>query len=694
MDAELAPGLVLGVDVGGTFTDVVAVEAATGRLRLALKLLSTPGDPAEAVLAGVDRVRAALGGDVEALMHGTTVGTNALIEKRGARTALVATAGFRDVIELRRQARPLLFDLAQRVSQPLVPRDLRIEVAERLAADGSVVTPLQDGAIAAAAATLAAAKVEAVAICLLHSYADDRHERAMEAALRDALPGAFVTCSSDVCREYREFERFSTATVNAYIGPPVRRYLQRLEGALSSRGIARFGIVKSNGGITGAANAARHPVHLIESGPAAGLIAAASLARGEGELNLIAFDMGGTTAKAGVVLDGKPRLTPEFVADRFVDGVDRGGYPLRSPALDVIEIGAGGGSIAAIDSGGVLKVGPRSAGADPGPACYGRGGTLPTVTDAHLVAGTLDPGSYGPDALRLDEELARRAIADHVARPLGWDVERAAEAILAIATASMVEMVRLATVRRGLDPRDFALLAYGGAGPMHAAAIAREVGCRTMLLPPSPGLFSALGALLGGARHDIVRTMLQPADALDPATLAATLDAMGRELAARLESDRELSPGGAATHAVALDMRFKGQLFEIAVPIDRGALPSGAEAARAFRKAYAAEYGYDLTEASVEIVSLRSSASLNPWQAALPERQRSVPLSPMRRSVLDGGRRIDMPVVARESLADGAPLAGPALIVEASTTLRVLAGQRAVMRKSGVLAVSEESRDA
>ena len=674
----------IGVDVGGTFTDIYVVDPATGRVRQAFKLPSTPGNPAAAILDGLDR----LSDEPPArVFHGTTVGTNALIQKRGARTALVTTAGFRDVLALRRQARPRLYDLMPVVSPPLAPRAHRFEVIERMSYDGTVLTPLDAESLAHVVDALAAADVEAVAVDLLHGYANDAHERAVAAAIAERLPDIYVTVGSEVCREFREFERVSTTVMNAYLGPVVGGYVADLEDRLAARDAGPLAIVKSNGGVTSAANARRYPVHLIESGPAAGIMAAVALAGDEGVGNLIAFDMGGTTAKVGVIQDGAPRLTTEFAADRFVEGRDHGGYPIKSPVIDMIEIGAGGGSIARLDRAGVIKVGPESAGADPGPACYGRGGERPTVTDAHLIAGTLAPESFGGDGLTLDIDLAREAIARDIAAPLGWRVERAAHAILRLATANMAEMVRLATLRRGLDPRDFALLAYGGAGPLHAAEIAREVGVTTVLVPPYPGLFSATGTLLGGIRHDLVQTVMRDLDGIDADAIPDAFAALRTRADDAVAAEAELTADIAPTLVRSLDLRFKGQLFELNLPLSDG--PDDAAAIeRDFRNLYRRTYGYDLPAVGVEVVNARLSASLPLWPHGLPaaDAPTEAPMA-TRRVVDEDGTATKLPVWPRGGVPAGEAIDGPLLVHDDSTTIRVLAGQRVRALPSGVLQI-------
>jgi N-methylhydantoinase A len=678
--------LVVGADVGGTFTDIVAIEPDTGQIAAAFKLPTTPDNPADAILAGLDRL-----GAVGRVLHGATVGTNALIQKRGARTGLITTKGFRDVLELRRQARPRLYDLRPQVSPPLVERVLRHEADERMGYNGKPLRPLDSASLERAIDALEAAGVEAVVVAFLHSYANDAHERQAAEAVRRRLPGVFVTISSDVVREYREFERISTAVVNAYVGPPVRRYLEDLRGRLESRGVGAFGVVKSNGGLASAESAARQPVHLIESGPAAGVVAAAAFGAAENEPNVIAFDMGGTTAKVGVVQDGAARLTTEFYADRLVDGFDLGGYPIRSPVIDIVEIGAGGGSIARVDAAGVIKVGPQSAGAEPGPACYGRGGDLPTVTDAHAVIGMLDVASFAESGVALDLEAARAAIEKHVARPLGWNPVRAAHAILALANANMVEMVRLATLRRGLDPRDFALAAYGGAGPLHAAEVAREVGVPRALVPREPGLFSALGALLSEVRHDMVQTVLVEPKNMSPDDFARVFGELEARMRAALEADAALTDGVAPRLVRALDLRFRGQLFELTLALEDGAVDGG-EVERRFRSLYRDTYGYDLPAASPEIVNARLAASVAVSRHGLPRAGagRGGGRPSRHALVAPDGSRIEIDVWRRVDLPAGEPLRGPLLVRDDGSTIRVLAGQRLTARPSGVLAIEEE----
>ncbi|MFG1463695.1 hydantoinase/oxoprolinase family protein [Xanthobacter sp. DSM 24535] len=674
--------LVIGVDVGGTFTDAVVLDRETGTLLDAFKVPSTPADPAEAVLCVIARIARAFDVRGSVVCHGTTVGTNTLIERLGARSALLATEGFSDVVALRRQDRPSLYDFDVRISEPLVPAARRIGVAERTAADGSIVRPLVLEDHTAALARLQAAGVQSVAISFLHAYANADHEQQMEAAVRDALPGVYVTRSSDVCPEFREYERTSTTVVNAYIGPAVGRYVGVLSDALRAQGVGRLMIVKSNGGLTSPENAARYPVHLIESGPAAQLTASASFARAKRCPDMVAFDMGGTTAKAGVIRAGEPEMTTEFYADRLVDGREVGGYAIRSSVLDLVEIGAGGGSIAWIDEARVLKVGPTSAGASPGPACYGRGGTRPTVTDAHAVIGTLSAELFEASGIAFHREAAVAAIRQHVAEPFGWPIARAAYAIIDIAVANMAEMVRLTTTRRGLDPRDFALLASGGAGPLHAAAVGEEIGSAEVIVPPYPGMFSALGATLGNVRHEVTTTLLRHLDEIDDTALASAFD----QLATRADVLMAAEPEGITRPPPlrVLEARFSGQLFELPVPLGpvNAPLPAIGEISRHFRDIYRAEYGFDLPDARVQAVNARLIATGDMGHSgdllfADPEAV-ACGAQPARHidMLTRTGETCRVPVY-RAADAHGATLAGPLVIEHSGATVWVHEGQTA-----------------
>ncbi len=686
--------LLIGIDVGGTFTDAIVFDSSNGNLLAAFKVPSSTGEPGKAVIDAIEKIAQSVAIKDAVVCHGTTVGTNTLIERRGSRTALLSTAGFSDVIALRRQDRPILYSFDVRISEPLAPKQLRFDIPERVGADGSVVRPLDSSGMMQ---KLREADVEAVAISFLHSYVNDAHERALAAEIEQALPGVFVTRSSDVCPEFREYERSSTTLVNAYLGHTVSRYVSKLDRELRSRGVKRLMIVKSNGGLTSPENASRYPAHLIESGPAAQLIAAAAFARATGRPNLVAFDMGGTTAKAGVIRNGQPEMVSEFYADRLVDGREVGGYAIRSAVLDLVEIGAGGGSIAWINEANVLKVGPRSAGAIPGPACYSRGGSLPTVTDAHAVIGTLTAELFANSGVRFDREHAVEAVREHIAKPLGWTVVRAAYAIIDIAVANMAEMVRLATTQRGLDPRDFALLASGGAGPLHAAAVGMEIGAREVIVPPYPGMFSALGATLGTVRHEVTQTLLRHLRELDAADLTSAFS----QLSKRVETILSAEPAGLAVPRFErmLEARFVGQLFELRVPVgDEGdPLPSLDQIERTFRQLYLREYGFELPDAQVQLVNLRLIATIDLGYSGAPifarhEQDAGVP-EPLRSVGIfsrDGGETT-IPVYAASAAAGGG-IAGPAIIEHAGATVWLHAGQSARIESNGQVIISLAGR--
>ena len=682
--------IVLGIDVGGTFTDVIAFDKRSGRILATLKVPSTPSAPQKGAILGVDRYLNRSGQRVSSVFHGTTVGTNALIEKRGGRTALIATKGFADVIELRRQARPRLYDLNATVSEPLVPQDLRFEVDERTLFDGTHLVELTTSELDRIGECISSASVEAVAISLIHSYSNDYHEQKIGDALRKRFPKLFITLSSDVTREFREFERTSTAVVNAYIGPAVAEYLDQLARELEKRSSNALYIVKSNGGLTSVANARRFPVHLIESGPAAGVIATAALGASEGVKNLIAFDMGGTTAKVGVVVNGQPRLSTEFYADQFVDGQDLGGYPIKSPVIDIVEIGAGGGSIGHLDSANILKVGPESTGAEPGPASYGRGGILPAITDAHVALGHISADGFGSEDLTIDVNAARSAIKTNIADKLGWTTERAAWGMLEIANANMAEMVRFATLRRGLDPRDFVLVAFGGAGPLHAMEIAAEVGIPTILIPPLPGLFSAVGTVLGRLRHDLVQTFLRPTNGLNRDAIEQGF----AELRKRADSliAAETTDSSAAWEFVrTAELRYQGQLFEIEILMESEGAVEGGMLEAAFRERYRETYGYELEKNNVEVVNLRLVASAAIWDGTWPETgmtDLSGQAERTRRVLSSNGVEKEVPVIPRARLKAGEMRKGPLIIEDFGATIRVIEGQSVEVRPSGVLEIT------
>jgi N-methylhydantoinase A len=659
----------LGVDVGGTFTDVVLQRGATIEVA---KVPSTPRDQAEGVLAGARR----LGIDAAELVrfaHGTTVATNAVLERAGGDLVLLTTAGFRDLLEIARQDRPSLYDLDADRPAPLVPRDRVIEVTERLTAEGAVLTPLTDAEIDRVTAVVRGLEPTAVAISLLFSFLDDRHERRLAEALEELLPdGVTVSRSSDVLPVFREYERTSTTALNAYVDPPMSRYLGSLEDRLLADGLAvPVEVMRSGGGTFVASIAARYPVNTLLSGPAAGAWGAAAVGRACGEQRLIAFDMGGTSTDVTLIEDGRPQVT----ADGAIDGL-----PFAVTTTDIHTVGAGGGSIAWRDRGGALRVGPRSAGAEPGPACYGRGGELPTVTDANVVLGHLDPDTQLGGHLVLQPALARKAVAE-LAGELDLDVTGTAAGILRVVEAQMVKALRVVSVEKGHDPRRFTLVPFGGAGPLHQAALARELGCERVLIPPSAGVLSAVGLLSAPVTVDRVRTHLVATGAADAARLTAIweeLDTASQELVRRQ---------GAAVEAVtrAADLRYRGQAFELTVAGgDVDAMVA------AFHDAHRERYGYAQADEPVEIVNLRVRVEGPAPEAPLVEirdgRGAATAQTGERRVVHDG-QETTCPVYDRERLGAGDRFDGPAIVVGLDTTCWIASWQRATVDRIGALVI-------
>ncbi len=583
----------VGIDVGGTFTDGV-LEGA-GRLVVA-KVRTTPADLAQgfrdALTVLLERSGAGPG-EIGYLVHGSTIAANAVVEGRTARIGLLTTEGFRDVLEIGTQMRPRLYDLRYPKPPPLVPRELRLEARERMGPGGEVLAPLDSATVEVAAGRFAAAGVEAVAVCFLHSFANARHERDARRLLARRLPDVPITLSSDVVPEYREYPRTTTTALNAALLPLAGRYVADLASRLARDGIdSPLHLMQSNGGLARAAAAARSPVSLLASGPAAGVIGAAGIAAVAGCRDVLTFDMGGTTADVALVVGGEPQL-------RFRGVV--AGHDVSLPQLDVLSVGAGGGSIARVDRFGALLVGPESAGADPGPAAYGLGGDEATVTDAHVVLGTLDAGHFLGGRMTLDLRAARRAVERRVARPLGLTGEEAAGAMIRVADATMVRALRVVSVARGHDPRRFALVPFGGAGPMHACTIAEELGMRRIVVPRYPGVTSALGLLASDVRYDLRQTWVRSTSRVRPAELNRRLRALDREARELLAGAG--TAGGRARVEFQLDMRYRGQAYELTVPL-RAASLDGAE--RAFRAAHRRAYGYGSPVDEIEIVTLRA----------------------------------------------------------------------------------------
>ena len=658
----------VGVDVGGTFTDLVAREGS-GRLR-ACKVPTTPANLARGVLNGLAAVRPA--GLPASVAHGTTVVTNAIVERRGARVGLVATRGFRDVLEIGRMSRLHLYDLRLPPKpEPLVERRLRLEVSERVGPDGAVLLPLALDELPAVVEALKREDVESVAVCLLHGYANPAHERALKAALAPHF--AHLSIGSEINAEFREYERASTAVLNAAVMPLASRYLDELVAALGREAPgAVLHLLHSAGGMMSPQAARARPLAMAASGPAAGVAAAAHLARRLGLARALAFDMGGTTTDVCLIADG----VAETSAQRKL-----GGYPVRLPMVAVESIGAGGGSIAYADDAGALKVGPRSAGAEPGPACYGLGGTEPTVTDANLVLGYLDPGRVYGGSIRLDPGRAAAAV-EALGRRFGLSLVETAQGIVDVATANMLRALRLVSVQRGYDLRDFTLIAYGGAGPVHAGLLARQAGIGHVVVPAHSGTFSALGCLVSPLRYDAVQTWRARLDAWD----GKPAEDRFRELEARCLAP--LLDEGIAAEGVALarsvDLRYTGQNYEIEAPwrSDPGALR------RAFEARHRQLYGYATGE-SVECVNLRVVARVRDTGVELPlfEPAGGDEKAGAQQAWFPGVGEVRLPLYQRAALGPARPVAGPALVVDEWSTTLVDPGQRCAADRFGNLVI-------
>ncbi|MFQ5897919.1 MAG: hydantoinase/oxoprolinase family protein [Candidatus Methylomirabilia bacterium] len=656
----------IGVDVGGTFTDLVALAEDGSKLSL-LKVPSTPDDPSRGLFEGLDSLlalRAIAPSEVSYLGHGTTVCLNAILERKGVKTGLVTTRGMRDLLELRRQTRDHLYDLQADKPEPLIPRPLRLEVPERTLFDGSILEPLDLEAAARALDELAEQGIRALAICFLHSYANPAHEAEVKALAAKKHPELSLSVSSEVLPEFREFERLSTTVVNAYVGPLMTHYLARVEAVVERLRLpARPHILQSNGGVVALTHARERPVFTIASGPSAGVAGAAFVAREAGFDRIISFDMGGTSTDICLVERGTPLTASE---KRYH------GHPVKGSMLDLHSIGAGGGSIAWVDAGGFLRVGPQSAGAAPGPACYGQGGPGPTVTDANLVLGRLNPDGFLGGKIRLDPHLAEAAIGEGLCRYLSMDIHRAAAALLTVVNANMASAIRLCSVARGYDPRAFTLVAYGGAGPMHASAVARQLGIPRVLVPANPGVLSALGLVLADVKTECSRTRIRKTETADP----EELEAIYREL--ETEARQWARRGGFREEAVRLsrsaDMRYVRQNYELGVPVPARIGPAQVEQViRNFHRVHRRVYGYASPDAPTELVSARVMARIPVAKPALsvrPGGHGTVPDSVKgeRRVFFDEQGFVPCLIYERAKLPPEVPILGPAILEQLDCT--------------------------
>ena len=655
----------IGVDVGGTFTDFTLLDEQAGRLHYH-KTPSTPGDPSAAVETGLAELIARHGiepKDIAYLGHGTTVALNMLLERRAPTIGLLTTRGFRDVLEIARQTRPHLYDYKVTRPEPLARRAHRLEIPERVTVDGTVLTPLDEAAVEQAAMRLRDAGIEAVAICFLHAYRFPDHEQRAGEIVRRILPDAFVCLSSDVLPEFREYERSSTTAVNAYVGPRMKRYIRRLEDRIASVGIRRSPyIIHSNGGLLTVEAASTYPVRTCLSGPAAGVVGAAAVGAAAGVPDILAFDVGGTSTDVSLVLGGRPLFTSE----RSV-----GGHPIKSPAIDVNAIGAGGGSIAWIDAGGALKVGPHSAGAEPGPVAYGRGGEEVTLTDANIVLGRLNPAALLGGRMAMDAAAARHAIETKIAGRLGLSVEDTAIGIIRVAASGIARAIRSVASAKGYNPTEFSLFAYGGAGPLLASDVNDEVGCRRILIPREPGTLCARGILLSDLTLDFVRTQMRRADADGWAAVRESFAGLERDAEAWLARDAVAEKDRGCRRYV--EARYEGQSFEIRVEFDRPlSQVSLDDFLAAFADEHRTQYSYDIPDRRIEIVNCRLDAigrTPKPPMSAAAEGEPG--RSKIATRQVHFGRAFgwqEATIHDRNRLGPGDTVRGPAIVEEMSST--------------------------
>jgi N-methylhydantoinase A len=670
----------VGIDVGGTFTDVVLVEERTGDILVA-KVSTVPNDPSEGCLDGIEKAIRTFSLRPEQFtftVHGTTIATNTIIEGKSAKAGLITSEGFRDVLEIAYQTRPNLYDIFYSKAKPLIPRHLCLGVPERIDGDGVVLTPLDEAAVRSTARELANEGVQAIAVAFLHSYKDPTHERRCGEIIAEELPHMPVVLSSSISPEYREYPRTSTAVVNAVLLPRVGPYVSRLEERIGERGIrSGLHLMSSSGGIIASSVAKLHPVQLVESGPAAGVIGATFIAQLAGYKNLLALDIGGTTAKAALVNDGEPQIADQFeVGSSAVATVTspRGqGYPVLTPVLSLVEIGAGGGSVAHVDPGGVLTVGPQSAGAVPGPACYGRGGREPTLTDANVVLGRVNPDYFLGGETKLDIELARSAVRERAAEPAGLGLEAAAQAIIDIANVKMAGALHFISVEQGIDPREYVLVPSGGAGPMQAAAIARTLGVRQVLVPPTPGLNSAVGLLATDLKHELVRTYMKPAAKADAVELAAIFEEMEASILRLLRDENVPAERTRVVREIA--MNYVGQSYQLVVPLpDTIDGETWKAMAEAFHKRHAAAYGFANENEPVQYVNLRLTGigtidrpvmrKLEPTDGNIARALKT----PRQVYFTDAGGWVKSDIYDRSLLRAGDRLAGPAIVEQMDCT--------------------------
>jgi N-methylhydantoinase A len=683
-----APKLRIAVDIGGTFTDMAAFDEASGQLLFG-KALSTHGELVTGIQATLDSAKIDVK-DGQLFLHGSTIAINTLLERNGAKTALLITEGFRDIYEIGRVNRPDAYNLFFNKHTPLVKRSLRFEVAERLRADGSTHKALDEDAVRELARELRGQDIESVAVLLLHSYRNPKHEQRVKAILQEEMPNAFVCASHELSQEYREFERVSTAVANAYVGPRVSQYLGQLESHLGGNGFkGDFYIVQSTGGLFPVEHARRDCVRMLESGPAAGVIGAQAICAQLGMGDAIAFDMGGTTAKAGVIADGRPLTT----GSALIGGYERA-LPIQIPMMDIHEVGTGGGSIARVETGNALRVGPQSAGSIPGPVCYGRGGKEPTVTDANLLLGRLDANHFLGGELKLDLDACDRQMRERIAGPLGLEPVQAADGILQIAVTQMSHAVKAVTTERGLDAGSFTMVVYGGAGPLHASAIAREIGIRKVLIPFAPGYFSAYGMLFSDLRYDYVRSVFRRLEDIsfdEIETIYKTMEDEGRAALAQSGIQAE----GVVIERAA-DMRYVGQEHAVTVDLAKNLFEDKDRAAikQHFDVVHKVRYGTSAPREPADLVSLRVTVlgTMRKPPAHHVEKGSAKPVTAALREIKQVYFRSTgfaaTPVYKRDLLCAGNEITGPALVEEHASTTVVQPGDALRVDELGNLQIS------
>lgn len=669
----------IGVDVGGTFTDFVIFDESEKTINI-IKVPSTPKSPDKGVINGIKKASTLFDfhpRDIDFIIHGTTVATNSLIERKGVETALITTKGFRDVLHIARQIRPKLYDFFERRADPLVPRNLRFEVLERILYTGEIKKHLDEESVRIISKQIKELGIKVVAVCLLHSYANPIHEKKIRDILIEEIPDIKVTISSEVLPEYKEYERMSTTVINAYVMPIVEKYLQQLQISIKMLGITSdIHIMQSNGGVMTSETARQKSVHTILSGPAAGVLGGITLAKMVGEENVITIDMGGTSFDVSLAFRGQPLFTTESEIN---------GQIVKIPMIDIKTLGAGGGSIAWIDPGGALQVGPQSAGADPGPACYGQGGTEPTVTDANLVLGYLNPSYFLGGDMLLNANLAKEIIKERIADPMGLTIEEAAEGIVRVVNATMIRGIRMVSVERGYDPRDFTMVVFGGAGPVHAVQLAKELNIPKLIVPENPGVNCALGLLMADFRHDYSQTFLRSLWSLEPIHLISEFQNLEQK------AIKQLSSEGVSQKDILLlrsmDLRYLGQGYELELPIpSKDYIKNDLEYfCQEFSKLHKEKYGYSMPDNTVEIVNLRLTAI-----GALPKptikEETFVSQDPSgafkgKRKIFMEGNFIEAPIYERKMLKCGNQIEAPAIIEQYDSTTVLFPGYIAFVDK-------------